>query len=742
MTFETRFAIYKERGSKRIMKKSRNKTRGAINRKYLRLILIVIAMVVAVFVIMNLGQMYRLSSIVKSTSAQQEQIIAEFSEDSLKTLITRRLSNIAEDEADGVNNMLWQDAKDALILKDYFEKILQNPDGFAGHDIKEPDASLEGEVSAQLLTEEGVDLNDPQVQAEIQMLGSLSDVAVSLMSRSYEDSLYVALPDGVMFLVDRHPSSKYTEEGELMHIPIRERGWYKGAVESGDLYFSNVYQDAFTGKDIVSCSVPVYQNGELAAVVGTDMFLEVMEEEITSSYEDGDFICILDQNGEVLISPLTGGIFGINKEGEGTDLREYQDEEISSMVKDAYQFGSDSEAVEINVDGEDVLVVGKPVILAGWALLHGMKEEVLTEPSVMSKEEIDSLMSSAVVLVNLEILFTVLVTAGLIILVMILAIILVRKVSGRIVNPLEKMTQRIGSIKDEDLLFEMEDTYKTGDEIEVLAEAFSDMSSRTMQYVDQVKEVTAEKERIGAELNMATSIQASQLPNLFPAFPERKEFRLFASMDPAKEVGGDFYDFYFVDDDHLALIMADVAGKGVPAALFMMVARVLIKSRLQNGESPAEALKNANNQLCENNEAGLFVTVWAAVIEISTGKGVSVNAGHEHPAIRKGDGQFEFVEYDHDLAVAVMEGVTFEEREFQINPGDCIFVYTDGVPEAQNAEHELFDMDRILKALNQDPMAEPEELIGNVTKGIETFVDGAEQFDDITMLCFHYIGAE
>ncbi len=722
------------------MKKDGKTLRGGIRRKYQRLILIVIGMVVAVFVVMNLIQLLRLSAIVKSTSEQQEEIISRFSEGSLTELISRRLSNIAGSEADSINALFWQAAQDAMVLNDHYVKILQNPENFNGHEVKAPDVSLEGEVSAQLLTEEGVDLSDPRIQEEIRMLGSLSDVAESLIGRSYEDSLYIALPDGVMLMVDQYPSSKYTEEGELMHIPFHEEAWYKDAVESGDMCFTDVYKDAFSGKDLVTCSVPVYQNGKLAAVVGTNLCMELLEKGVSKSYEDGEVICILDQNGKVVISPLTEGIFGANDEENGIDLREYPDEEVSSMVKQAYEMEGNADAVEIKVDGEDFLMVGKPVILPRWALLRGMKESILTEPSVMTKEETDGLMSATVSLVNQEILLSVLVAAGLLIVVLILAIQYARKVSSRIADPLEKMTRRISSIKGEDLLFQMEDTYKTGDEIEVLAESFSHMSSRTLQYVDQVKTVTAEKERIGAELNMATEIQESQLPSTFPAFPDRKEFRLYASMDPAKEVGGDFYDFYFVDYDHIALVMADVSGKGVPAALFMMVSRVLIKSRLQNGERLGEALKNVNNQLCENNDAGLFVTVWAAIIEISTGKGVSVNAGHEHPALRKGDGLFEMVEYDHDLALAVMEGALFEEREFQLNPGDCLFVYTDGAPEAQNAEHVLFDMDRILEALNLDPMAEPETLIENVTKGVETFVDGAEQFDDITMLCFRYDG--
>jgi sigma-B regulation protein RsbU (phosphoserine phosphatase) len=385
---------------------------------------------------------------------------------------------------------------------------------------------------------------------------------------------------------------------------------------------------------------------------------------------------------------------------------------------------------------------GMPIEPIGWVLLHAIDKSILTEPTVMTQDQIDLLMSAAVSSVNNEILRAIILIAVLLAVVVILVLFFAGKLSGRIVDPLENMTNRIVSIKGEDLLFPMEDTYRTGDEIEVLAGSFSDLSSRTLQYVDQVKTVTAEKERIGAELSMATAIQASQLPRLFPAFPEREEFKLHASMTPAKEVGGDFYDFYFVDQDHIALIVADVSGKGVPAALFMMISRVLIKSRLQNGESPGEALMHANDQLCENNEAGLFVTVWAAVIQISTGKGVAINAGHEHPALRKGNGPFELVEYEHSLAVAAFEGVPFEEHEFQMNPGDCLFVYTDGVPESQNPQGELFEMERMIEALNVDPTAEPEQLIENVKKGIEKFVDGAEQFDDTTMLCFRYDGVK
>ena len=313
-------------------------------------------------------------------------------------------------------------------------------------------------------------------------------------------------------------------------------------------------------------------------------------------------------------------------------------------------------------------------------------------------------------------------------------------IAGQITEPLNTITRRIASLGVRNRQFWMEDVYRTGDEIEVLAESFAKQSARTALYIEQIKRVTAEKERIGAELALASRIQDSQLPHQFPPFPDRKEFELFASMDPAKEVGGDFYDFYLIDEDHIALVIADVSGKGVPGALLMMVTRMLIKSGLQNGKSPGETLESVNNQLCERNETDSFVTVWCAVLEISTGNGVVANAGHEHPALRRTGAGYELQVYRHSLPVGTMSDIPFKQREFHLDPGDCLFVYTDGVPEAANREDELYGSSRLLDALNRDPDAQPEQVIANITQDIEGFVDGAEQFDDITMLCFRYLG--
>ena len=275
----------------------------------------------------------------------------------------------------------------------------------------------------------------------------------------------------------------------------------------------------------------------------------------------------------------------------------------------------------------------------------------------------------------------------------------------------------------------------TGDELEDLSDSFRYMVSELNEYIRDLSRVTAEKERIGAELDVARHIQASMLPCIFPAFPERHEFDIYASMTPAKEVGGDFYDFFLVDDDHLAIVMADVSGKGVPAALFMMISKTLLKSAAQSGLSPKAVLEKVNNQLCENNDAEMFVTVWLGILEISTGKMKCANAGHEYPAIMRRGGGFQLFKDKHGLVLAGMEGARYREYELELNEGDRLFVYTDGVPEATNADTVLYGTDRMLHALNEAKDRSCCELLASLHRDVDAFVGAADQFDDITMLC-------
>ncbi len=280
----------------------------------------------------------------------------------------------------------------------------------------------------------------------------------------------------------------------------------------------------------------------------------------------------------------------------------------------------------------------------------------------------------------------------------------------------------------------------TGDEIENLALTVKDMESDLADYEANLTKITAEKQRISTELSLANKIQADMLPNIFPAFPDRNEFDVYAVMTPAKEVGGDFYDFFMIDDDHLALVMADVSGKGVPAALFMMMTKIMIQNQSIAGKSPKDVMTAVNDQICRNNKEQMFVTVWHGVLELSTGKLTAVNAGHEKPIIKSPEGEFEMFFDKHGFVIGCMGGVRYREYEMQLRPGSMLFLYTDGLTEAAGEDDELFGAPRAAETLNRVKNGTPQELLEYMEQEVEAFVGNAPQFDDLTMLCLQYNG--
>ena len=273
-----------------------------------------------------------------------------------------------------------------------------------------------------------------------------------------------------------------------------------------------------------------------------------------------------------------------------------------------------------------------------------------------------------------------------------------------------------------------------------LASSIDTMEEDMLRYTETLTAAAAEKERIGTELALAARIQEASIPGEFPAFPERTDFDVYAVMDPAREVGGDFYNFFLIDDDHLALVIGDVSGKGLPASLFMMVTNILITDRMHLGGSPAETLRFVNDALVARNKVEMFVTVWLGILELSTGKLTAANAGHEYPAWKHDGGGFELCKDPHGFVVGGLSDIRYKEYELQFSPGDKLFVYTDGVPEATREDNAMFGTERMLAALNEAPEAAPEQILGEVRRAVDGFVKGAEQFDDLTMLCIEYRG--
>ncbi|MBQ9333147.1 MAG: PP2C family protein-serine/threonine phosphatase [Lachnospiraceae bacterium] len=282
---------------------------------------------------------------------------------------------------------------------------------------------------------------------------------------------------------------------------------------------------------------------------------------------------------------------------------------------------------------------------------------------------------------------------------------------------------------------------KSANEIEALADSFSQMIEEIDRYMEEIRSITSEKERIGAELGVARQIQANMLPRSLIGYTGEPDFVILADMKPAMEVGGDFYDYFVIDDDHIGISIADVSGKGVPAALFMAVCKTLIKSAAKDDESPASIVRKVNERLCENNPDMMFVTVWVGIYTISSHEICYVNAGHENPAIyRAATGRYELILEEHDMVLGFSAEAGFREHTITMSPGDRLFVYTDGVPEATSADDELFGTSRMLMSLDSSVSGSGRDTFEALREDIAAFTNGAEQFDDITMLSFEYRG--
>lgn len=319
----------------------------------------------------------------------------------------------------------------------------------------------------------------------------------------------------------------------------------------------------------------------------------------------------------------------------------------------------------------------------------------------------------------------------------VIAAVMVRVIDTGVASPIIALTKYIDSYEKGNLTLQPV-TFKDDNEIKWLSDSFSNMIDKIELYITDIRNITAEKERIGAELNVATKIQADMLPRIFPAFPDRKEFDIYASMNPAKEVGGDFYDFFMVDEGHLAVVMADVSGKGVPAALFMVIGKTLIKDHTQLGISLGDVFSNVNHLLCDANNEGMFITAFEGILDLVTGEFTYVNAGHEVPYICRKGGCFSPHKVRPGFVLAGMEDMRYKEGSVLLSAGDKIYLYTDGVPEATNADNEMYGSGRLQEILNKHKEKTPENLLMEIKADVEGFVKEAPQFDDITMLCLEY----
>ena len=671
-----------------------------------------------------------LTSKLLDSSQKIGETAAEDSYSSMYEMTRTRLMELAAGRADLADDIFQNFQKSVVILAEEAELLYDSQDSYGEVSIPPPDVSNDGTLAVQLLYSAETDPEDPAIIAEAGLIGNMQDALYAVNENSPNMvSDYIATETGIMMQADYISGAKFDSEGNILPYEAHERPWYIGVKATEKPFFTSVTKDAHTSRTGIICGAPIFHDGKLAGVAGAGMYLDNVEAIVTGMDlgENGDAF-ILNQEGKVLFS--TSGTGTLAATVDGKDLRTSENPVLAALAENAVAGQAGMEALEI--DGRACYVAYSPMETVGWSFFTILPREDVEKPAKDLTQTITGLTQQSV---NEAVHLADGVQQKLILLVFLavaLALAVAVVLSRLIVRPIRKLTKAVANVQGNDLDFHWD--MDTGDETQVLADSFRSLTERMKTYIENIQRITAERERIGAELNVAAQIQADMLPCIFPPFPDKKGIDIYAHMAPAKEVGGDFYDFFLLDDDHLALVMADVSGKGVPAALFMVISKTLIKDHAQITRSPKVILEKVNNILMENNAEEMFVTVWLGIMEISTGKITAANAGHEYPVVRGADGSFTLIKDKHGIVVGAMEDIKYRQYEMEIEPGGCLFLYTDGIPEATNEQEEMFGTGRMLDALNQEPNASPEKLLSNVMTSVNAFVGSAAQFDDMTML--------
>ena len=649
---------------------------------------------------------------VIGASVQLGASAADDSKRALEHQMQESLLQLARNKSDIADEKLAAVSRLVTTISENVAAIISNPNVFRPFPISFPSATNEGITVSQLRLPEGV--TRAALNEDIGLLAHISPVLISLHdSLEHVRSVYIGSERGVSISADGDSHMKTNI------FDPRTRGWYISARDTGGLIWTEVFADA-TGRGLaITCAKPFYgPDGSFSGVSGAGMVLDTLGEIVmaTTLGETG-YAFISNQRGEMIISALVTIEAGVI---QGPNINDLLPAETAARLLNG------GEGIErVNISGVDSFIAFSALNTLPWSLAVVMSVEEVIAPATLSEQNIITMTNYAVTGIDRMIRVALFVFAVALMLTLAGNALLARRMAAGLAKPIIELNAGAEIIGAGNLDYRLD--VKTGDEIEALADSFNSM-------IDNIKIITAEKERIGTELNVATKIQASMLPSIFPAFPERPEFDIHATMIPAKEVGGDFYDFFLVDQNKLAVVIADVSDKGVPAALFMVITKTLIKNNAQNGKSPQEVFEIVNNILCENNDADMFVTAFMGILDIPTGRFTYVNAGHNPPLIKRAGGNYEWLPTKPGFVLAGMEDMVFVQNEISLNPGDTLYMYTDGVTEARNNQNKLFTDPKLLEVANKFGHCKPKEFIESVKLEIDNFIEGAEQADDITML--------
>lgn len=673
-------------------------------------------------------------------SVSQNRVIKEESETIMWDVLVYQVLLTIEFAADGTDDQFGDMLNDYDMLAEQVTDVLRHPDNYTEANLLPPQKGGTGKYAPQLLYSEWADRTDEDNLSTARKLANLAPLMEQILNANngFTNNCYIALPCGISIAYDDMPDDKLDADGKPLYYDATQRGWYLGATESGETFITPVVDSYFHDTTGLGFGIPLYDNGELIAVLHGFTKLDTLRERASEITDiASDFTLLVSGEGQIIYSSCPSGELAMT-DNLSIDIRDTTDPEIKKLINEALSLETDY--CIVTIEGRDYYASYAPIKTLGWSQIMFIPKQDLDYVSQELLERMDEVRDEFYESFSMRFsrAFKVIlaVTAALIAGAVILSLFF----SKKLIEPVDIMTERVKNMTGDDMDFEMDSAYKTGDEIEVLAGSFSALTDKLKTYISEITEMSAEKERIDAEMAAANRIQSSMVPH---KFPERSEFDLYAEMIPAKDVGGDLYDFYFIDDDRLVLVIGDVSGKGVTAALFMVMAKQVIKSEIMRHDGDVEkTIESVNATLYEDNSARMFITVWLGVLTLSTGHLTYTNAGHEYPIIYRNGSEYKVFKDNHTTPVACRKRFSAELNELDLEPGDALYLYTDGLTEADNEDQQMFGRDRLEEVLNLNKDADLKTLDDSVRCAIKEFVGDAEQFDDMTTLCIRYKGPD
>ena len=668
----------------------------------------------------------------------QAEVIRETSQETTMNLATEAIRTLSLNAASRYDGEFWTMRHDFYILAEQVRDVFEHPENYGEVDVYPPSKANGGRYVMQLLlADESVKENEEEM-GMVRRLANLGPMMAEIVNgnKNYMLDCYIALPNGVTMAMDALSDRKFLDTGELRPYDPRERAWYQGAVETGDIYFTPAVHSHFYDLEEVVFGVPVYKDGELVAVLEGSTKLDNLQKFVAEmNFGENGFSVLITKEGQLVYSPRDTGDLAM-EDMISTDIFASYNGELKNLVRRAMK--GESGFDELTIDSEEYYAAYDPVESVGWIQMTFVPKEDLERPTELLLKDLDQQFDKTLeeqggffdrdLGIMIAVLF----------ILMAVTIAVAIHLADSMTRPIHEITEQVRNFDEEHLVFEMDDSYRTGDEIEVLAKAFEALSERIRLYIEEVFKMSRERENVAAELAMAASIQSGMLPVIFPAFPDREDFDVYAIMNPAREVGGDFYDFFLVDDFHICVLVGDVSGKGVPAAMFMAISKALIKDQILQAIPLSEAANRVNQTLCENNEAGLFVTSWMGVLDLRTGVMTYVDAGHNAPILHRKNGKCEFLDSKKCVPLAFLDDFRYKSTTIQLHPGDRLFLYTDGATEARNPEREFFGDGRLLSVLEKAVEKKPQMILTETLQALNGFMNGEPQYDDITMLLLDY----